>query len=133
MDEEPEFPEWLAEAAIGLADGDVDTWLRMYADDAVHEFPFAAPGAVRRLEGKAQIRAYLAAMGDSVQFGGLDDVTVRATGRDEVVIEAEGHHFDAATGDPFDIRYLWIITRHDGLVTRLRDYMGPRRPAGGAV
>lgn len=133
MDKEPEFPAWLAEAAIGLADGDVDTWLRMYADDAVHEFPFAAADAVRRLEGKAQIRAYMAAMGDSVQFGSLDDVTVRDAGKDELVIEAEGHHFDATTGDPFDIRYLWIITRRDSLVTRLRDYMGPRRSAGGAV
>ncbi|WP_236711015.1 hypothetical protein [Streptomyces sp. 150FB] len=52
---------------------------------------------------------------------------------EEVVIEAEGHHLDAATGDPFDIRYLWIIARRDGLVTRLKDYMGPRCPAGGAA
>ncbi|MFF7331789.1 nuclear transport factor 2 family protein [Streptomyces sp. NPDC008150] len=128
MADEPEFPEWLAEAAIGLASGDAEAWMEMYADDAVHEFPFAAPGAVRRLEGKPAIRAYMSAMGGSVQFGSLDDVTVREMG-DEVLIEAEGHHFDAVTGDPFDLRYLWIITRRSGRVTRLRDYMGPRRPA----
>ncbi|NIY69382.1 nuclear transport factor 2 family protein [Streptomyces malaysiensis] len=132
MDDEAEFPVWLAEAAIGLADGDVDTWLRMYADDAVHEFPFAAAGDVRRLEGTSQIRAYMAAMDGSVQFGTLDDITVRELG-EEVMIEAEGHHFDATTGDPFDIRYLWIIARRDGLVTHLKDYMGPRRPVGGAA
>lgn len=67
-----------------------------------------------------------------MQFGALDDITVRELG-EEVVIEAEGHHLDAATGDPFDIRYLWIIARRDGLVTRLKDYMGPRCPAGGAA
>ncbi|HEY0261182.1 MAG TPA: nuclear transport factor 2 family protein [Lacisediminihabitans sp.] len=127
MSDEPVFPEWLAEAAIGLASGDVDVWMEMYTDDAVHEFPFAAPGATRRLEGKDAIRAYMEAMGGSVQFGSLDDVHIREFG-DEVIIEAEGHHFDAVTGDPFDLRYLWIITRRDGLVTRLQDYMGPRRP-----
>jgi ketosteroid isomerase-like protein len=131
MNEEPVFPEWLAEAAIGLASGDVDAWIEMYADNAVHEFPFAVAGAVQRLEGREQIRAYMAAMDDSVQFGSLDDVHVREWG-DEVLIEAEGHHFDAVTGDPFDLRYLWIITRRDGLVTRLRDYMGPRRPVAEA-
>ncbi|WP_371778011.1 nuclear transport factor 2 family protein [Streptosporangium subroseum] len=127
MSDEPVFPEWLAEAAIGLASGDVDAWMEMYADDAVHEFPFAESGGVQRLEGRDAIRAYMAAMGERVQFGGLDDVRIREWD-DEVLIEAEGHHFDAATGVPFDLRYLWIITRQDGLVTRLRDYMGPRRP-----
>ena len=103
-------------------------WMEMYAEDAVHEFPFAAVGAVKRLEGKDEIRAYVAGMGDRVQFGSLDDVQVREWG-DEVLIEAEGHHFAAATGEPFDLRYLWIITSREGRVTRLRDYMGPRRPS----
>lgn len=35
---------------------------------------------------------------------------------------------EAATGDPFDIRYLWIVTRRNGKVTRLQDYMSTRRP-----
>ncbi|XVU27834.1 nuclear transport factor 2 family protein [Actinoplanes sp. CA-054009] len=128
MTDEPVFPDWLAEAAIGLASGDIEAWMGMYADDAVHEFPFAAAGGVRRLDGKEAIRAYMSAMEGSVQFGSLDDITVREVD-DEVIIEAEGHHFDATTGDPFDLRYLWIITHHDGVVSRLRDYMGPRRPA----
>jgi uncharacterized protein len=127
MTDEIEFPEWLAEAAMGLASGDVDVWMEMYSDDAVHEFPFAPAGAVQKLEGKDSIRAYMAAMGDSVQFGSLDGVTVREWG-DDVVIEAEGHHFDAATEAPFDLSYLWIITREGDQVTRLRDYMSPRRP-----
>lgn len=126
MTQAPAFPEWLAVAARGLASGDLDAWMQLYADDAVHEFPFAE-AAVRRLEGKAVIRAYLEQVGGSVRFGSLDNVHVREFG-DEVIIEADGHHFDAITGDPFDLQYLWIITRADGLVTRLRDYMGPRRP-----
>lgn len=121
------IPEWLVKAAMGLATGNVEAWMEMYADDAVHEFPFAAAGGVRRLEGKDTIRAYMSAMGGSVRFGTLDNVHVKDLG-DQVLIEAEGHHFDAVTGAPFDLNYLWIITRRDGLVTRLQDYMGPRRP-----
>lgn len=128
MSEETAFPDWLAEAVIGLASGDVEAWMEMYAVDAVHEFPFAAPGAVQRLEGKETIRAYMGGMGSSIRFGGLGDVHVREAG-DDLVIEAEGHHVDATTGEPFDIRYLWIIARRDGKVTRLQDFMGPRRPA----
>jgi ketosteroid isomerase-like protein len=130
MQQEVAIPEWLVTAAMGLATGDVDAWMQMYADDAVHEFPFAANGAVQRLDGKPAIRAYMAAMGGSVRFGTLDDVHVREL-PDGVLVEAEGHHFDAVTGAAFDLRYLWIITRRDGLVIRLQDYMGPRRPAAG--
>lgn len=126
MTEETAVPEWLAAAAYGLASGDVDAWMAMYADDAVHEFPFAEAGAIRRLEGADSIRTYMEATRGSVRFGSLDDVHVRDLG-EEIIIEAEGHHFDATSGDPFDIRYLWIITRRNGKVTRLQDYMGPRR------
>jgi ketosteroid isomerase-like protein len=128
MPAEPEFPRWLSDAANGLASGDVDAWTQMYADDAVHEFPFAAPGALQRLEGKKAIRGFMAAVGERIRFGTWDDVRVRELG-DEVVVEAEGHHVDAQTGVPFDMRYLWIITRQADRITRLRDYMGPRLPA----
>lgn len=129
MSEERALPAWFVSAASGLASGDVDAWMRMYAEDAVHEFPFAASGGVRRLEGKNAIRTYMGTMGGRVQFGGVDAIQIRQWG-DELLIEAEGHHLDAATHAPFDLRYLWIITHRDGLVTHFRDYMGPRRPTG---
>jgi ketosteroid isomerase-like protein len=121
-----ELPSWLAGAMAGLAAGDVDAWLDAFAEDAVHEFPFAAPGAPQRLDGKEAMRAYMTALSGHLRFGALSDVRVREAG-DATVIEAEGHHWDA-DGVPFDLRYVWIITRRGGLVARLRDYMGPRRP-----
>ncbi|MCA1220615.1 nuclear transport factor 2 family protein [Streptomyces sp. 8L] len=122
-----ELPPWLSDAMQGLVSGNLDAWMDAFAEDAVHEFPFAAPGAPRRLEGKEAIRTFMTALSGHLRFGGLSDVRVRETGED-TVIEAEGHHRDGATGAPFDLRYVWIITRRDGRVTRLRDYMGPRRP-----
>lgn len=126
MSADTSFPQWLAPAIEGLVSGDLDAWMDVYADDAVHEFPFAAPGAPQRLEGKEAIERFMSDIAGRIRFGTFSDVRVRETG-DEVVIEAEGHHWDAATDDPFDLRYVWIITRRDGRVTRLRDYMGPRR------
>jgi ketosteroid isomerase-like protein len=121
------FPRWLSAAINGFASGNVDAWADIFADDAVHEFPFAAPDEPQRLEGKEAIRRFMADLAGQIRFGAFSDIRVREAG-DEVVIEAEGHHWDLATGDPFDLRYVWIITRRDGRVTRLRDYMGSRRP-----
>ncbi|BBA98076.1 hypothetical protein RVR_4124 [Actinacidiphila reveromycinica] len=126
------LPPWLSDAMEGLAAGDVDAWTDTLTEDAVHEFPFAAPGAPERIEGREAIRAYLTVVLGHVRFGTLSGVRAREIG-DEVVVEAEGHHHDAAGGDPFDLRYVWIITLRDGRMARIRDYMGPRRPGGGAA
>ncbi|CAL9639879.1 putative protein YesE [Streptomyces sp. enrichment culture] len=122
-----EIPSWLSAAAAGLAAGDIDAWLDAFTDDGVHEFPFAEQGAPERLEGKEAMRAYMSELPKYIRFGSFHDVTVRETS-DGVVIEADGHHWDAVTGDPYAMRYVWVITRRDGRVAVLRDYMGPRRP-----
>jgi uncharacterized protein len=44
-------PEWFSQALDALRAGDVDRLMRRYADDAVHEFPFAPEGAPQRLTG----------------------------------------------------------------------------------
>ncbi|MFJ4716393.1 nuclear transport factor 2 family protein [Streptomyces sp. NPDC088785] len=122
-----DVPSWLVDALTGLAAGDIDAWLGAFAEDGVHEFPFATAREVRRLEGKEAMRAHLTRVAGGVRFGSLDDLRVHAT-RGGLVVEAEGHHEDAATGAPFDLRYVWIITHRAGRITLLRDYMGPRRP-----
>jgi uncharacterized protein len=129
MNADPAVPRWLAEAMEGMRSADVDGWMELYADDAVHEFPFAPADAPQRLEGKEAIRAAMAAIGERVRFGTMSDLRVIEAG-EETVVEAEGHHQDAATGAAFDLRYVWIITRRDGRVTRFRDYTGARQPAG---
>ncbi len=122
----PTLPRWLSDSLDGLAAGDIDTWMDVYADDAVHEFPFAADGAPRRLEGKDEIARYMARLPGSISFGSLSDVRVHEVG-DDLVVEAEGHHRLVADGTPFDLRYVWVITRRDGQIALIRDYMGPRR------
>ncbi len=118
------LPLWFSRAIDALKAGDVDGWVQIYAPDAVHEFPFAPPGAPRRLEGRDAIAAYLRQLPGRIRFGALSDVRVREAG-DELIIEATGHHHRLRDETPSDLSYVWFITRRDGQVAHIRDYMNP--------
>ncbi len=118
------LPEWLAEGVRALQEGNIEGWMRLYAPEAIHEFPFAPEGSVSRLEGRETIANYMRQLPGLIHFGPLSDVLVREAG-DEVIIEALGHHHRVADGTPRDLRYVWFITRRNGEVTHIRDYMNP--------
>lgn len=120
------LPDWLNDALQDLLAGDVDAYLRIYAPDAVHEFPVAGEGRPRRLHGRDEIAAYLGQVSGRLRFGPLTGIKVREAG-DEVIIEAYGHHkrIEAGTETPFDVRYIWFITMRDGRVTHFTDYTLP--------
>jgi uncharacterized protein len=113
------LPAWFAHAIQALQAGDISGWMEIYAPDSIHEFPFAPTGAVRRLEGRDAISAYM-----SIRFGSLSDVRVREVG-DELIIEATGHHCSVPDDTAREISYIWFITRRNGQVTHFRDYMNP--------
>jgi uncharacterized protein len=118
-------PEWFIRALESLRAGDVDGFLAMYDDDAVHEFPFAPEGRPGRLEGKSAIAEYMKNLPARVKFDSFDDVRVRQAG-DELIVEATGHGTRPGSGAPFHMQYVWFITHEDGRVSRFRDYMNPR-------
>jgi uncharacterized protein len=124
------LPGWLDVALQGLLAGDVDAYLKIYAPDAVHEFPAARDGMPRRLRGRDEIAAYMSQVSGRLRFGALTGIKVREAG-DEVIIEADGHHrrIEAGAEAPFDVRYVWFITVHDGQVTHFTDYSLPGQPA----
>jgi hypothetical protein len=117
------LPAWFANARDSLAAGDVDGWMSMYAPDAVHEFPWAPDGRVRRLEGREAIREYMSQMPGRIEFGPLTGIQVREAG-DETIVQATGHH-RRPDGTPRDLGYIWFITRRDGGVTLFQDYTNP--------
>jgi ketosteroid isomerase-like protein len=120
------LPKWFSDAVDSLAAGDTDAWSKIYAPDAVHEFPFTREGVARRLEGRDEIAAYMSLLPGRIRFGAFSDVRVREVG-DELIVEAEGHHH-RLDGAPFDVRYIWFITVRDGLVSLFRDYTLPLQP-----
>lgn len=118
------LPDWLAQGMSALRDGDIAGFLDLYAPDAVHEFPFAPPGAPRELVGHDAIAAFMSQLPTRIRFGDLSDIRVRETG-DEVIVEATGHHHRLSDNSPRDISYVWFITRAEGKITHFRDYMNP--------
>ena len=118
------LPAWFAHAVEALQAGDIDGWMEIYADDAVHEFPFAPEGAPRSLERRNVVAACMAQCPWRIGFGSLTDLRVREAG-DELIVEATGHHRRVSDDAPRDLGYVWFITRRDGKVTRIRDYMNP--------
>jgi uncharacterized protein len=120
-------PEWFTAALDALRTGDVDRFLQMYDDDAVHEFPFALEGRPERLAGKSAIAEYMKDLPARVQIESFDEVTVREAG-DELIVEARAHGVRPGSGAPFDMQYVWFITHKNGRISRFRDYMNPMRP-----
>lgn len=124
------LPDWLNDALQDLVAGDVDAYLRIYAPDAVHEFPVARKGRPRRLHGRDEIAAYLSQISGRLRFGPLTGIKVREAG-DEVIIEAYGHHkrIEQGAETPFDVRHIWFITIRDSQVTHFTDYTLPGQVA----
>lgn len=102
---------------------DIDDWIALWASDGILEFPFAPPGAPHRLVGREAVRAYMADYPDHIDLRSFEDLTVHRTDDPEtIVVELRGTGRAVATGRPFDMPYIQVITVHDGRITRMRDY-----------
>ncbi|MGW7489615.1 nuclear transport factor 2 family protein [Streptomyces sp. NPDC054786] len=108
----------LAWSADDLAD--------LYAPDAVHEFPFLAPGRPGRYHGREEVRTgYRAAWGaTSVRLQEIHDVVVFDSADPEVVIGQWGATATFEPGAaPVEITGLLILRVHEGLIVHALDYM----------
>ncbi|GAA3129281.1 nuclear transport factor 2 family protein [Streptomyces rectiviolaceus] len=102
---------------------DIDGWVALWAPDGVFEFPFALPGAPHRLAGRDAVRGYMADYPDHIDLRSFEDLTVHRTDDPEtIVVELRGTGRAVATGRPFDMPYIQVVTVHDGRITRFRDY-----------
>jgi ketosteroid isomerase-like protein len=98
---------------------------RVYAADAVHEFPFAFPGVPSRLEGREEIVSWIAAgwAGDVPRFDGYRTLAFHTTADPQtVVVEQEAFGTSASNGE-FTLPGIVVLTAHDGQILRLRDYV----------
>ena len=98
---------------------------RLYAADAVHEFPFAYPGVPSRLEGRDQIVNWIAAgwQANPLTYERYHTLAIHDT-KDPatIVVEQEALGAGATTG-PFTLPNIVVLTTHDAEITHLRDYV----------
>jgi ketosteroid isomerase-like protein len=123
--EQPSGPlavlERLRRAAV---DRSADGMRRVYALDAVHEFPFTPPGVPRRLEGRDEIVGWIAAgwRAHALTYEGYRTLAVHRTADPRtIVVEQEAVGTSATTGR-FALPNIVVLTVRDGQVAHLRDY-----------
>ncbi|WP_326734988.1 nuclear transport factor 2 family protein [Streptomyces sp. NBC_01022] len=108
-----------------MLDKSADDLADLYAVDAVHEFPFSAPGFPAHYAGREAVRGgYRAAWGASpFQVVEIRDVVVHVSDDPGTVIAGHVVVVRSAGGGRAAVPGLLIIDVSDGLITRVRDYM----------
>ena len=114
--------ERLRQAAISQSADDLS---RVYAVDAVHEFPFTRPGVPSRLEGRAEIVNWIAAGWKDyrLKYERYRTLAIHDSHDPEtIIVEQEALGTSAATGE-FALPNIVVLTVRDGQIVRLRDYV----------
>jgi ketosteroid isomerase-like protein len=109
-----------------MLEKDMPGWVDLWAEDGVFEFPFAPPGFPRRLEGKAAVREYIKDYPKHIDLAAFHDVCVQPTvDPDVLVVEMRGEGRIVATGKPYEMSYIYVLTVRDGKIVGYRDYWNP--------
>ncbi|MFD7339200.1 nuclear transport factor 2 family protein [Streptomyces violascens] len=109
-----------------LLEKDIPSWVELWDEDGVLEFPFAPPGWPERLEGRDAIADYMRHYPDHVDLHDFPDVRIHQTTASEtIVVEMRGVGRLVATDSPFDMTYIAVVTVANGLITSYRDYWNP--------
>jgi uncharacterized protein len=105
---------------------DMDGFADLWAEDGTMEFPFAAAGAPTRLEGREAVRQYMADYPQMARIKEYPYVTVHQTPDPETIVSELGARGIAAcTGEPYEMRYVQVITVRQGRIVSFRDYWSP--------
>lgn len=105
---------------------EVPMFTDMLAEDAVFEFPYAPPGSVTRIEGRAKIAEHVALIGGLLEFGEMSLAALHHTTQTGIVIlefSCTGRAIE--TGKPYNQKYISVITFQNGLITHYADYWNP--------
>jgi ketosteroid isomerase-like protein len=102
-----------------------DDMRRLYAADAVHEFPFTRPGLPSRLEGRDEIVGWIAAgwATGALKYERYRTRAIHDTGDPEtIIVEQEALGTSPSTGE-FALPNIVVLTVRDGRIVHLRDYV----------
>jgi ketosteroid isomerase-like protein len=103
----------------------IEDMRRLYAIDAVHEFPFAYPGVPARLEGRDEIVDWIAAgwKANQLRYERYRILAIHDTDdSDTIIVEQEALGTSASTGE-FTLPNIMVLTARNGQIARLRDYV----------
>ncbi|MCK8681105.1 nuclear transport factor 2 family protein [Streptomyces lichenis] len=105
---------------------DIDGWVGLWDEHGVMEFPFAPEGWPRRLEGRAAVAGYMRGYPDHIDLRAIPYLEITPTADPRTIVadlRATGRL--GATGEPYEMSYIALVTVVGGLITRYRDYWNP--------
>ncbi|MGW5106105.1 nuclear transport factor 2 family protein [Nocardia sp. NPDC004123] len=109
-----------------LSKGALEQALALADDNVVMSIPFQPPGYVTRIEGKSELRAFLARVLDLFSPFELHLTETFLSDTDESVV---AHYYSdatvARTGKPYENTYLAIFRFADGLLTEWTEFANP--------
>jgi ketosteroid isomerase-like protein len=104
----------------------VEDMRRLYAADAVHEFPFTAPGVPSRLTGRDMIVDWIAVGWRTMplRFERYRTIASHDTGDPQtIIVEQEAIGRNTSSGREFALPNIVVLTILDSQITQLRDYV----------
>ncbi|MET0236521.1 MAG: nuclear transport factor 2 family protein [Kibdelosporangium sp.] len=102
----------------------------LWAVDGVMEFPFAPADRPQRLTGRAAVEDYVRDYPAQLDVRAITSQTVYDTTDPAVVIvEFEVAGVVVPTSQPYQARYIAVITARDGEISNYRDYWNPQAAA----
>jgi ketosteroid isomerase-like protein len=105
---------------------DMEAFAGLWAEDGVVEFPFAPPGYPTLVEGRAAVAEYMRGYPDILKIEEIPQPVIHQTvDPDVVIVEFEASGTVVATGAPYRMRYIAVITVRDNEIQRYRDYWSP--------
>ncbi|WP_030680016.1 nuclear transport factor 2 family protein [Streptomyces rimosus] len=105
---------------------DMDGWIALCADDVLVEFPFAPPGYPTQLVGRAALADYLGDYTEHIDLRDIPHLKIHLTDDPNTVIaEMQATGRVVATGVPYELAYIVVLTAEHGRITRYRDYWNP--------
>jgi ketosteroid isomerase-like protein len=117
--------EVLARFRRAAVEQSADLMRDVYADNAIHEFPFTRPGLPTRLEGAAEIVRWTTEVwqAKAFRYESYRTIAIHDTGDPAtIVVEQEAVGVSPAAGK-FALPNIVVLTAHDGRITHLRDYV----------
>ncbi|GAB3745164.1 nuclear transport factor 2 family protein [Amycolatopsis oliviviridis] len=105
---------------------DMAGFAALWAPDGTMSFPFAAPGTIDHVAGRDSVATHLSGYNDLLLPGEIVEQTRHDTADpDTLVLEFAMAGTVTATGRPYTLRYICVITVGDEGITAYRDYWSP--------
>ncbi|OMC67671.1 hypothetical protein BK126_17995 [Paenibacillus sp. FSL H7-0326] len=103
---------------------DFESWLELFSEDAIFEFPYAPEGYIKCLAGISEIRNYIYELPKLMNVHAFSNAELIIT-NDKIVAEYTCDGVVIETQKPYQQTYISVIHTKGGKITRFKDYWNP--------